>query len=272
MTHWATTRQGYTYDALNRLKSVKEYFKNYSQAESQQSVQTYDYDRWGNRTINAAQTSGTGINNTAFEVETARNRLYSRGDLAPELPEDQMRIRYDKAGNQVKDTYTGYGTATFDGDNRIVGIQDNLGGSSTYTYNANAQRVRRKSNNQETWQIYGIDGEWWRSMRPTPPSVLRRRNMAIAMGTFMMTPGLMLNGTTDGLIGSIVHDAIHKAQNNAGKDSGGRKAEMAASSFALGVALKLELNEVTIQNLCTDAKFGHKPPSNNPYKEPKKKK
>ena len=156
-TKWAIHRQSYTYDTLNRLKSVTEYFVNYNHPESQQSVQTYDYDRWGNRTIKTDQTSGTGINNTAFEVETARNRLYSPGDLA--LTDSQRRIRYDQAGNQIKDTYTGFGTATFDGDNHIVAIQDKFGGSSTYTYNANAQRVRRKINNQETWQIYGIDGE-----------------------------------------------------------------------------------------------------------------
>jgi RHS repeat-associated protein len=154
---WAINRQRYDYDSLNRLKWVKEWFVSNSQAESQQSVQTYDYDRWGNRTINTAQTSGTGINNTAFEVETARNRLYSPGDLA--LSDSQRRIRYDQAGNQTKDTYTGSGTATFDADNHIVAIQDKFGGSSTYTYNANAQRVRRRINNQETWQIYGIDGE-----------------------------------------------------------------------------------------------------------------
>jgi YD repeat-containing protein len=128
---------------------VTEYFVNYSHPDSQQSVQTYDYDRWGNRTINAALTSGAGINNTAFEVETARNRLYSPGDLA--LADSQRRIAYDKAGNQIKDTYTGYGTATFDGDNHIVAIQDRFAASSTYTYNANAQRVRRRINNQETW-------------------------------------------------------------------------------------------------------------------------
>jgi YD repeat-containing protein len=158
-TKWAIHRQRYAYDSLNRLKSVTEYFVNYSHSESQQSVQTYDYDPWGNRTINAAQTSGAGINNKAFEVEMARNRLYSPGDLVPQLPENDKRIRYDKAGNQINDTYTGYGTATYDGDNRIVAIQDKFGGSSSYTYNANAQRVRRRINNQETWQIYGIDGE-----------------------------------------------------------------------------------------------------------------
>jgi RHS repeat-associated protein len=156
-TKWAIHRQRYNYDSLNRLKSVTEYFVNYSHPQSQQYVQTYDYDQWGNRVINTAQTSGTGINNKAFEVETARNRLYSPGDLV--LPESQRRIAYDKTGNQIKDTYTGYGIATFDGDNRIVAIQDKFAGSTTYTYNANSQRVRRRINNEETWQIYGIDGE-----------------------------------------------------------------------------------------------------------------
>ena len=95
-------------------------------------------------------------------------------------------------------------------------------------------------------------------------------HMDIKTGTFMMTSAQVLNGTNDGLTGSIVHDAFHKAQKNAGKDYGGKKAEMEASDFALGVALKLQLEEATIQNLCRDARLGHKPPSNNPYKKPKK--
>ena len=63
---WAITRQRYDYDTLNRLNWVKEYFISNSQAESQQSLQTYSYDRWGNRTLNTAQTWGIGINNRAF--------------------------------------------------------------------------------------------------------------------------------------------------------------------------------------------------------------
>jgi hypothetical protein len=105
LVHWAITRQRYDYDSLNRLNWVKEYFVNYAQPESQRSVQTYDYDRWGNRTIKTAQTSGAGINNTAFEVESARSRLYYPGDLA--LSDSQRRIRYDQTGNQIKYTYTG---------------------------------------------------------------------------------------------------------------------------------------------------------------------
>ncbi|HSE16491.1 MAG TPA: RHS repeat-associated core domain-containing protein [Pyrinomonadaceae bacterium] len=182
---WAIHRQSYAYDSLNRLKSATEYFVNYSHPQSQQYVQTYDYDRWGNRVINTAQTSGTGINNKMFEIETARNRLYSPGDLA--LPESQRRIAYDKTGNQIKDTYTGYGTATFDGDNRIVAIQDKFAGSTTYTYNANAQRVRRRSNNEETWQIYGIEGELVAEYAANSPVTTPQKEYGYRDGQLLIT-------------------------------------------------------------------------------------
>ncbi|HEY4423151.1 MAG TPA: LamG-like jellyroll fold domain-containing protein, partial [Pyrinomonadaceae bacterium] len=192
--HWAITRQSYNYDSLNRLKSVTEYFVKHAQPESPQYVQTYDYDRWGNRTVN------TGLINTAFAIESARNRLYSPGDLAPQLPEDQRRIRYDKAGNQVKDTYTGYGAATFDGDNHIVAIQDKFGGSSTYTYNANAQRVRRKINNQETWDIYGIDGELVAEYGVNSPVGAPQKEYGYRDGQLLIT------ATSSGLKGSWKFD------------------------------------------------------------------
>lgn len=145
---WAITRHSYNYDSLNRLASVTEYFISNTQPESQQFVRTYGYDRWGNRNSSPAPT---------FEIDTTRNRSYSPGDIA--LPDNQRRITYDKAGNQTRDTYTGYGIATYDGDNHIVAIQDKFAGTSSYTYNANAHRVRRNTSGQETWQIYGMDGE-----------------------------------------------------------------------------------------------------------------
>jgi len=97
-------------------------------------------------------------------------------------------------------------------------------------------------------------------------------HMDIRKGVFMMTSAMVLGGEIDGLTGSIVHDSFHKAQANHGKDYGGEKAERAASNFALGVALKLPLSETTIQNFCRDAKLGHKPPPNSPYKKSKQNK
>ena len=147
--------QQYDYDELNRLKRVHEYTGNTALDWQQE----YLYDRWGNRRIdtNVTKTFGSGINNRDFSVEDATNRLYAPGDLA--LQDTQRRIRYDAMGNQTTDIYTGYGTAGFDAENHITAIQDNTGGTSTYTYNADGQRTRRKTGTQETWQIYGMDGE-----------------------------------------------------------------------------------------------------------------
>jgi len=141
----------YAYDALNRLTSVSEFLNGSTSSGSQQ----YNYDRWGNRNITPSSPA-LGFN-TSFEKEDATNRLYAPGDLA--LVESARRIRYDAAGNQTRDSYTGYGDAIFDAENHITSIQDKLGGLSTYTYNADGQRTRRKINNQETWHIYGMDGE-----------------------------------------------------------------------------------------------------------------
>jgi RHS repeat-associated protein len=141
-----TWYQQYDYDNLNRLQRVQEY------TPSLAWQQEYVYDRWGNRTIHQTNTWGTGINKKNFTVNTATNRL--------DVPAGQSgAMTYDAAGNLTTDSYIGYGSATFDGDNRIVAAQDSYAGWSYYTYNADGQRVRRKINNQETWQIYGMDGE-----------------------------------------------------------------------------------------------------------------
>jgi hypothetical protein len=142
--------QQYDYDNLNRLQRVHEYTGNTALDWQQE----YVYDRWGNRTIRQEpdKTWGSGINKKDFTVNTTTNRLG--------VPAGQSgTMSYDAAGNLTSDSYSGYGAATFDGDNRIVATQDSYGGWSYYTYNADGQRVRRKIDNQETWQIYGIDGE-----------------------------------------------------------------------------------------------------------------
>ena len=49
MSSFTSWYQQYDYDELNRLKRVHEYTGN-SQLDWQQE---FDYDRWGNRTLNA---------------------------------------------------------------------------------------------------------------------------------------------------------------------------------------------------------------------------
>lgn len=154
--------QQYDYDSLNRLKRVHEYTGT-AQLDWQQE---YDYDAWGNRTLNATNTwignsanpPNPALNETVFDVRSlaTNNRLYAPGDL--DLPDIQRRMRYDAAGNLITDSYTGAGDRVYDAENRMTQAWANSQWQF-YTYNADGQRTRRKINNQETWQVYGFDGE-----------------------------------------------------------------------------------------------------------------
>jgi RHS repeat-associated protein len=137
----------YSYDALNRLASVNEY----QNGTTNTGLQQYDYDRWGNRTINPA-TWGTGINNKGFTVDTSNNRL--------NVPSGQSGVMsYDAAGNLTDDTYTGAGNRTYDAENKITSAWGGNNQAQLYGYDANGQRIKRTVNGVETWQVYGFGGE-----------------------------------------------------------------------------------------------------------------
>jgi RHS repeat-associated protein len=152
--------QDYEYDQLNRLTKVTE---TNSVAWTAQYAQKYEYDRFGNRTINAGQTWGAP--STQFELSPATNqevaepsnRLYAPGDSG-RVPAQKL-MRYDLAGNLTYDSYTGQGSRIYDAENRMTQAQDVLQNWSTYTYDASGRRVKRLTANQETWQVYGMGGE-----------------------------------------------------------------------------------------------------------------
>jgi RHS repeat-associated protein len=153
-----TTYQTYTdyfgYDSLNRLQSVQEnHYVSSTNTTTNPIKQTYIMDRYGNRTIdsNPANTFG-GVNAVQFTVDTATNRLGVPGGQAGTMG-------YDAAGNLNLDSYTGAGARTYDAENRMTTAANNVSGTSTYTYDANGRRVRRKTGTQEVWQVYGMDGE-----------------------------------------------------------------------------------------------------------------
>lgn len=142
----AIPEQKFEYDQLNRLKRV------YEGSSAQPAwQQQFGYDRYGNRTLS----SGSLLFNS-FEVETATNRLLAPGDSA--LSEVNRQMRYDEAGNLSKDSYTGQGQRTYDAANRMRQAWAN-GQWQEYTYSGDGQRVRRKVDGVETWQIYGLGGE-----------------------------------------------------------------------------------------------------------------
>jgi YD repeat-containing protein len=76
---------------------------------------------------------------------------------APNDPSHTL-IDYDTAGNQTKDYLTGNGTRVFDAENRMLSATTG-GVTSSYTYSADGQRVRRSLTSGEVWQVYGLDGE-----------------------------------------------------------------------------------------------------------------
>jgi RHS repeat-associated protein len=148
----------YTYDALNRLSGVYDSTLDLAGGGSWTArfAQIYNYDRYGNRTINNGATWGAGINNAAFELDPANNnRLLAPGDSA--LPEASRRMQYDLAGNLKFDNYTGQGTRTYDAENQMTGAQ--ASSPATYVYDGDGKRIKRIANGTETWQVYGLGGE-----------------------------------------------------------------------------------------------------------------
>jgi RHS repeat-associated protein len=147
--------QSYDYDSLNRLQVAREAFN----GDGTQWQQTYVYDRYGNRTIDTNENATFGgVNNSGFELDTARNRLYAPGDLAIE-DEAERQMQYDDAGNLKHDTYTGAGEREYDAENRMFAVTNNDSGTSTYTYDGDGRRVRRTLDGGITWQVYGLGGE-----------------------------------------------------------------------------------------------------------------
>jgi|GEM_PF-390263 len=142
----------YDYDSLNRLTQVHEYTGN----TSLDWQQAYNYDRWGNRTIdgNSSKTFGSGINNMQASIDQTNNRLYAPNDSNHTL------IDYDLAGNQTKDLLTSNSsTRSYDAESRMISSTDTNNQTSTYTYDGEGKRIKRNVIGAETWQVYGLGGE-----------------------------------------------------------------------------------------------------------------
>ena len=145
----ASRYQQYSYDYLNRLSQVNEYTGN----TSLNWQQKFNYDRWGNRTIDYSNTSES-MPRPQFAVDTATNRLG--------VPSNQSgTMHYDEAGNLDTDTYSAMAvTRLYDAENRMT--KETQGSSyeaGVYAYDGDGHRVKRKVNGAEIWQVYGLGGE-----------------------------------------------------------------------------------------------------------------
>ena len=154
---YAYAQDTFEYDALNRLIWVKEVHGGAWGQSGEDFAQYFDYDRWGNRTINPATTDG--MPEPQFSVNSANNQLGVPAGYGG-------RMDYDATGNLTNDTHTSFGrgdgtpTRIYDAENRLTLVKDgNLQTVSAYTYDADGRRVRRKVANEEWWQVYGVGGE-----------------------------------------------------------------------------------------------------------------
>lgn len=157
--------QYYAYDSLNRLKSVRENMNGGATTWQQ----AYIYDRYSNRTIDQANTFGSGIPKPNFAVDPSNNRLV--------VPNGQTgTMSYDAAGNLTSDTYSaGAVLRKYDAENRMTSeTQSTNAVVGSYGYDGNGQRVIRDVNGVITWQIHGVAGEllaeYPQNGDPTAPS------------------------------------------------------------------------------------------------------
>lgn len=152
--------QQYDYDSLNRLNWAREI-----KDGVQQWRQWFNYDRWGNRTVDFTQDPGDpnqrtyGITSTQFKIDPQSNQLYSPNDQF--LPNGQTNnlMKYDAAGNLIHDAYTGAGNRTYDAENRITSAWGGNNQAQLYQFDAGGQRVKRVVDGIEAFQVYGFNGE-----------------------------------------------------------------------------------------------------------------
>jgi RHS repeat-associated protein len=147
-SNYLYTQDSYSYDSLNRISSTNEVHGGPWGVSAQDDAQVYNYDRFGNRTVDQNQTT-TNVPRPAFTIDPSTNRL-----IAP----SGYNYGYDAAGNQTNDTYTGEGNRSYDAENRLKQAWAN-NQSQTYTYDADGRRIKRLVNGTETWQLYGMGGE-----------------------------------------------------------------------------------------------------------------
>src|SRR5689334_7319215 len=150
----------------------------------------FDYDRFGNRTINQAGTTQlSGVNRLQTSISASTNRLYAAGETDANHPS----INYDAAGNQIKDYYSASGynhDRLYDAENRMKSATVSSASGSTlssYGYDADGHRVRRTIGTAETWQIYGMDGELLAEYDALAPALLVTKEYGYRGGDLLVT-------------------------------------------------------------------------------------
>ncbi len=198
--------QTYTYDDLNRLKSAEEKI-----GTSTNWKQSFNFDRYGNRTFDAANTTTISQSNTVTNpsASTATNRLTG--------------YTYDAAGNLTVDAENR--TFVYDAENHQTKLFGPTNNSSTpdaiYKYDGDGRRVKKISSTETTVFVYDGGGTLvaeytaWTDSDPAPapqvsyltqdhlgsPRVVTNQNGAVIKRTDWMAFGeeVEFNKRTSGL-------------------------------------------------------------------------
>ena len=153
--------QTYTYDKLNRLKTATE------TGRGTGWMQTYQYDRYGNRAVTGADsylpmTDHTLTPQALTSFNTSSNRLNGL-------------VAYDGAGNLTQD-WAGR-NFKYDGDNRMVDFRFTAGGVPThvkYRYDGEGRRIQKEVvGGRTTTYVYNAAGQLVAEYAGTVPPALR---------------------------------------------------------------------------------------------------
>jgi RHS repeat-associated protein len=139
--------QSYTYDLLNRLKSVS--------ADTGWS-QTYVYDRYGNRT----QLAGTANGNLVLSGVTPQVTTDSAAQVEAQFPGNRWTGATIEAtsGNVLRPKAGAYPLLSYDGENRVTGATTGVTGWMTAAYDGEGRRVKRTVNGVVTRYVYDALG------------------------------------------------------------------------------------------------------------------
>jgi RHS repeat-associated protein len=136
-----TATQTYNYDSLNRIKDATETI-----GTTEKWKQTFEYDRFGNRTFNEAHTTtlpkscGTSPN---FTVCPADNP-------SPNAADNRLNgVVYDEAGNTTTDGRNW--TFIYDAENKQTQANNLSGPVGKYFYDGDGRRVKKEALEQGVW-------------------------------------------------------------------------------------------------------------------------
>jgi RHS repeat-associated protein len=140
--------QSYGYDQLNRLATAQE-------NNGASWKQTFLYDRYGNRRLDATKDAANQDKTTPSMVGPNPVMNATNNRIAPQSGEF---YRYDAAGNLDRDRVNN--TFTYDAENRQTKYNngDPLLGGATYAYDGESRRVKTTVDTVTTILVYDING------------------------------------------------------------------------------------------------------------------